>query len=40
VVRRRAPPHCTGEEGLRALMVCDAVKRAMETGMPVDVERV
>ena len=29
---------CPGEEGLRALVVCDAVRKAIEIGMPVDIE--
>ncbi|PGH23358.1 hypothetical protein AJ80_02611 [Polytolypa hystricis UAMH7299] len=28
---------CTCEEGLRALVVCDAVRRSLESGLPVDV---
>lgn len=39
VIRGTAEPRCTGEDGLRALAVCDAVKRAMETGQPVDISR-
>lgn len=30
-------PLCTGEDGLRALIVCEAVREAMRTGMAVDV---
>jgi predicted dehydrogenase len=30
-------PMCSGEEGLRALVVCEAIRRAMETGSAVDV---
>lgn len=37
VIQGQAEPSCTGEAGLRALVVCDAVRRAMESGMPVDV---
>jgi predicted dehydrogenase len=33
-------PLCSGEDGLRALMVCDAVREAMRTGMAVNVENV
>lgn len=33
-------PMCSGEEGLRALMVCEAVREAMRTGEGVDVEDV
>ena len=33
-------PLCSGEDGLRALMVCQAVKEAVRTGMAVDVENV
>lgn len=38
VIRGSAVPSCSGEEGLRALIVCEAVQRAMRTGMPVDIE--
>ncbi|KAF7342094.1 Glucose-fructose oxidoreductase, bacterial [Mycena venus] len=38
VIRGRVEPSCSATEGLRALVVCDAVKRAMETGTPVDVD--
>ncbi|KAJ5122439.1 hypothetical protein N7448_003574 [Penicillium atrosanguineum] len=38
VVNGGAVPNCSGEEGLRALVVCEAVVRAMETGVPVDVD--
>ena len=37
VVRNGTRPSCTGEEGLRAMVVCEAVKRAMESGMPVEI---
>lgn len=40
VVRGEESPVCSGQAGLSALIVCDAVKRAMETGLPVDVEQV
>jgi predicted dehydrogenase len=33
-------PLCSGEDGLRALMVCEAVREAMRTGKAVDVEDV
>jgi predicted dehydrogenase len=33
-------PMCSGEDGLRALMVCEAVKEAIRTGMGVDVGEV
>lgn len=39
-IEGRAEPRCTGREGLRALVVCDAVRRALESGMPVEVEDV
>lgn len=35
-----AEPVCSGEEGLRALIVCEAVRKAMRTGEAVDVEGV
>jgi predicted dehydrogenase len=38
VIRGQAVPSCSGEEGLRALIVCEAVQRAMRTGQPVDIE--
>ncbi|KAK4495816.1 hypothetical protein PRZ48_013084 [Zasmidium cellare] len=38
VLRGAEEPRCTGEDGLRALRVCDAVKKAMGTGQAVDVE--
>ena len=38
VVRGEEVPVCSGEDGLRALMVCEAVKRSLETGSPVSVE--
>lgn len=37
VIRGVAGPRSTGEDGLSALTVCDAVLRAMESGMPVDI---
>lgn len=30
VVRRQEEPNCSGEEGLLAVMVCDAVRKALE----------
>ncbi|KAF2165830.1 hypothetical protein M409DRAFT_24117 [Zasmidium cellare ATCC 36951] len=38
VIRGTQEPRCTGADGLRALVVCDAVKKAMETGQAVDIE--
>ncbi|KAJ6091805.1 hypothetical protein N7467_003774 [Penicillium canescens] len=38
VIRGTAEPSCTGEEGLRALIVCEAVQRAMRSGQPVDID--
>ena len=37
VVRNGASPSCTGDEGLRAMVVCEAVKRAMGSGLPVEI---
>lgn len=37
VVRGREQPRCTGEDGLRALVVCDAIKRALAEGGVLDV---
>lgn len=38
VVRGSEKAMCTGEDGLSALLVCDAVKRAMESGQAVEIE--
>jgi hypothetical protein len=38
VVRNGAEPSCTGEEGLRAMVVCEAVKRALVSGLPVEIK--
>ncbi|EME41484.1 hypothetical protein DOTSEDRAFT_73783 [Dothistroma septosporum NZE10] len=38
VVKGLERPRCTGQDGLQALLVCDAVKRSIDTGMPVDIE--
>ena len=32
VCRGEAKPSCTGEEGLRALVVCEAIRRALDMG--------
>ena len=40
LVRGQTEPLCSGEEGLRALIVCEAVRKAMQTGEAVDVESV
>ncbi|KAJ5637454.1 hypothetical protein N7490_007333 [Penicillium lividum] len=37
VVRGEAEPSCSGEEGLRALIVCEAIQKAMQTGQPVEI---
>jgi predicted dehydrogenase len=37
VIRGQELPSCSGEEGLRALVVCQAVKRAMQMGTAVDI---
>lgn len=37
VIRGEASPSCSGKDGLRALIVCEAVQKAMRTGQPVDV---
>ncbi|KAF7183168.1 hypothetical protein CNMCM7691_003003 [Aspergillus felis] len=36
VIKGRERPRCSGEDGLRALMVCEGVRRALETGEAVD----
>ncbi|KAJ5091793.1 hypothetical protein NUU61_006663 [Penicillium alfredii] len=38
VVRGTATPSCSGEDGLRALIVCEAVQKAMQTGQPVEID--
>lgn len=37
VVRGIESPRCTGEDGLSALVVCEAVIKAMESGQAVDI---
>lgn len=39
VVRGEEQPRCTVEDGLQAVVVADAVVRAMKTGQPVDITR-
>jgi predicted dehydrogenase len=38
VLRGLETPVCTGEDGLRAVIVCEAVKRSMETGLPIAID--
>lgn len=38
VVRGTAKPNCTGEEALRAMIVCEAVKRSMVSGEAVEIK--
>lgn len=38
VIRGDASPSCSGEDGLRALLVCEAVQKAVQTGQPVDID--
>lgn len=38
VIQGETSPSCSGEEGLRALIVCEAVQKAMRTGQPVDID--
>jgi predicted dehydrogenase len=38
VVRGEAEPNCAGQEALSAMVVCEAVKRAMATGEGVNIE--
>ncbi|KAM0720879.1 hypothetical protein Q7P37_003164 [Cladosporium fusiforme] len=40
VVRGEEQPRCSVEDGLKAVIVTDAVKQAMKTGMPVDITQV
>ena len=37
VVRGLEQPRCTGEDGLSAVMVCEAIKRAMVAGVAIDI---
>jgi hypothetical protein len=36
-VRGEAEPNCTGKEALSAMVLCEAVKRTMETGEGVNI---
>jgi predicted dehydrogenase len=38
VLAGRENPVCSGADGLRAVIVCEAVKKALDTGLPVDIE--
>ncbi|KAK5130852.1 hypothetical protein LTR08_001624 [Meristemomyces frigidus] len=38
VVQGQEQPRCTGEDGLQAVVVCDAIKRALAQGGAVDIE--
>lgn len=38
VIQGDASPSCSGEEGLQALVVCEAVREAMRTGQPVGID--
>ncbi|KAF1987021.1 oxidoreductase [Aulographum hederae CBS 113979] len=37
VIRGEVEPSCSGTEGLRAVVVCEAVRKAIESGEPVDI---
>lgn len=37
VVRGEEEPRCSGEDALKALIVCNAIAKAMESGLPVDI---
>lgn len=37
VIRGKEIPLCSGHDGLRAVVVCEAVKEAIATGLPVDI---
>ncbi|KIM94331.1 hypothetical protein OIDMADRAFT_136227 [Oidiodendron maius Zn] len=39
VVKDDAPLSCSGEEALRAMVVCEAVKKSMATGQPIAIDR-
>ena len=38
VIRGQSDLSCSCEEGLRALIVCDAVKRSLESSQPIDID--
>ena len=38
VVRGLEGPRCSIEDGLRAVVVAEAVRKAMKTGVPVDID--
>lgn len=38
VIQDKAKPSCSGQEGLRALIVCQAAQKALETGQTVDID--
>ncbi|KAE9993648.1 hypothetical protein Vi05172_g1069 [Venturia inaequalis] len=38
VLAGREDPVCSGADGLRAVVVCEAVKKALDTGMPVEIQ--
>lgn len=38
VIQGKTEPSCSGVEGLRALVVCDAVKRSLESNQPADLK--
>lgn len=40
VIRGNEEPVCSGIDGLSALVVCEGIARAMESGMPVDLDTV
>ena len=37
VIQGKEEPRCSGEDGLGALIVCDAIKRSLADGMPVSI---
>ncbi|GMG05649.1 unnamed protein product [Aspergillus oryzae] len=39
VIQGKAEPSCSGEEGLRALLVCQAVRKALETGETIELDQ-
>jgi predicted dehydrogenase len=38
VIRGVEEPSCSVEEGLRAIVVCEAIKKSMESGMPIAID--
>ena len=39
VINGKEQPRCSGEDGLRALIVCDAIKKALTSGRPINIDK-